>query len=153
MVNEVQTHECNSQYCLKKNHRTKEARCRFYFPRPFRKFPEFTNDMDPEFYTFATKRNDQNLNQYNRAISLTWLANIDTSVCGDSNAVINYIAKYCSKVETQSACFYNIMKAVLPSFNSVHPRLSLVQQCMNRLVVERYISSQELKHYIQGLPL
>ena len=106
--------------------------------------------MNPAVYTFAAKGNDQNLNQYNRAISLTWLANTDISVCGDSNAVINHIAKYCSKAETESASFYDIIKAVLPSLNSVHPRLSLVQQ---RLVAERDISSQELQHYIQGLPL
>ena len=153
VVTKVQTHECNSQYCLRKNHRTKETKCRFCFPRPFWNSPEFTKGMNPEVYTFAAKRNDQNLNQYNRAISLTWLANTDISVCGDSNAVINYSAKYCSKAETQSASFYDIIKAVLPSLNSVHPHLSLVQPCMNRLVAERDISSQELQHYIQGLPL
>ena len=131
----------------------KETKCRFYFPQPFRNSPEFTKDMNPEVYTFAAKRNDQNLNQYNHAISLTWLANADISVCGESNAVINYIVKYCPKAETQSASFYDIIKAVLPSLNSVYPHLSLVQQCMNCLVAERDISSQELQHYIQGLPL
>ena len=153
MYNKVQTHKGNSRYCLKKNPRTKETKCQFYFPRPFRNSPEFTKDMDPEVYRFAAKRNDQNLNQYNRAISLTWLANTNISVFGDINAVINYIAKYCFKAVTQSASFYDIIKAVLPSLNSVHPRLALVQQCMNRLVAERDISSQELQHYIQGLPL
>ena len=109
--------------------------------------------MNPEVFSFAAKRNDENLNQYNRSISLTWLANTDISVCGDSNAVINYIAKYCSKAETQSASFNDIIKAVLPALNLTHPRLSLVQRTMNRLVAERDISGQELQHYIQGLPL
>lgn len=153
IINKIQTHQCDSHYCLRKNRRTRETSCRFYFPRAIRNSPEFTRDMNPEVFSFAAKRNDENLNQYNRSISLTWLANTDISVCGDSNAVINYIAKYCSKAETQSASFNDIIKAVLPALNLTHPRLSLVQRTMNRLVAERDISGQELQHYIQGLPL
>ena len=153
ILQKVQTHQCSSEYCQRKKRSTGEVNCRFYFPRPLRNHPRFSKELNPEIYSFVAKRNDSNLNQYNRSITLTWLANTDISVCGDTNAVINYIAKYCSKAETQSVSFGNIIQAILPSLNASHPRLSLVQRAMNRLVAERDISSQELQHYIQGLPL
>ena len=81
------------------------------------------------------------------------MANTDVSVCGDTNAVINYIAKYCSKAETQSLSYRDIVKSVLPNINPQHPRLSLVQRLMNKLIAERDISGQELQHYVQALPL
>ena len=67
--------------------------------------------------------------------------------------MINYIAKYCSKAETQSVSHGSIIQSILPSLNTAHPRLSLVEKAMNRLIAERDICSQEQQHYIQGLPL
>ena len=153
IITKVQNHVCDSVYCQRKNRRTNETSCRFYFPRNYRNSAEFTTQMNPNVWTFAAQRNDQNLNPYNRAISLIWMANTDISVCGDSNAVINYIAKYCSKAEKQSSSFRQIIQSILPSLNAQHPRLSLVQKIMNRLVAERDISGQELQHYIQKIPL
>ena len=103
--------------------------------------PRFSKELNPEIYSFMAKRNDSNLNQYNRSITLTWLANTDISVCGDTNAVINYIAKYCSKAETQSVSYGNIIQAILPSLNASHPRFSLIKRAMNRLIAERDIFS------------
>jgi ATP-dependent DNA helicase PIF1 len=43
------------------------------------------------------------MNQYNRLITLAWLANTGISPCSGVEAVINYVAKYSSKTEQQTA--------------------------------------------------
>ncbi|EKG09312.1 hypothetical protein MPH_13668 [Macrophomina phaseolina MS6] len=98
-------------------------------------------------------RNDQWLNNFNGVISLGWLANTDVSPCTGSQAVLNYIAKYCSKAETKSASYKDILAKVLPQVSTQYPLLSLVSKVMNRLLGERDWSAQEVSHLLLNLPL
>jgi hypothetical protein len=47
--------------------------------------------------------NDSLLNNYNPAMTLGWLAN-----------TVNYISKYCSKAETKSVPYKEMLGAVIP---------------------------------------
>ena len=52
------------------------------------------------------------LNQYNPTAILVWRANMDISPCTDLGAVQSYVAKYCSKEETQTASYRDIAKSL-----------------------------------------
>ncbi|KAM4067595.1 PIF1-like helicase [Hirsutella rhossiliensis] len=49
------------------------------------------------------KRNDGQINHYNRLLTVAWLANTDVSPCTSLQQVIDYAAKYCSKSEKKIA--------------------------------------------------
>ncbi|EAQ84302.1 hypothetical protein CHGG_10706 [Chaetomium globosum CBS 148.51] len=66
------------------------------------------------WWSFEAVRNDSPMNQYNRLITLCWLANTDISPCTGIEAVINYAAKYCSKTETKTSTYAEIAGAMLP---------------------------------------
>lgn len=74
--------------------------------------------MNPQYLVYDSPRNDTQLNNYNRTLITTWLANIDVSPCNSTHAVINYIAKYCSKAEQKSETFTDTAKAILPRVNA-----------------------------------
>ena len=72
------------------------------------------------------------------------MANTDVSQPSNSQAVLNYIAKYCSKEEKKTATYADLVKEVLPHLNSAKPLLSLVPNPMNKLVGEHDWSAQEV---------
>lgn len=113
------------------------------------------------------------INQYNPAAILAWRANMDFSPCTDLSAVQNYMAKYASKEETQTASYRDIARSIAPYVNSaqvwssnlelfckpgnanynVKPALSVATKLMNRFIGERDWSAQEVSHITFGLPL
>jgi hypothetical protein len=101
------------------------------------------------WWTFEAARNDSHMNQFSRLASLCWLANTDFSPCTGIEAVINYAAKYCSKSESQTSTYAEI----LPHVSDRNPMLSFVSKMMNRLIGERDYSAQEVCHLLLGLPL
>jgi hypothetical protein len=60
------------------------------------------------------------MNQYNPTASLAWRANIDISPCTDLAAVQGYVAKYCSKEETQTMSYRDIARSLAPYVNEAH---------------------------------
>ena len=144
----TQYHTCNEQYCLRKKKGSNEVLCRFYFPRPVADHAHFTLELNTRHWTFAAIRNDEVLNQYNRAIALSWRANHDITPCGDTTAVISYMGKYCAKAETSSMTVQSSIKSVIPFLSNHNPHLSLFIRSLNRVLSERDISGQELQHYI-----
>jgi ATP-dependent DNA helicase PIF1 len=102
---------------------------------------------------FEAARNDSHMNQFIRLASLCWFANTDFSPCTGIEAVINYVAKYCSKSESQTSTYAEIAKAILPHVSDRNPMLSFISKMINRLIGERDYSAQEVCHLLLGLLL
>ncbi|KAH7115546.1 PLC-like phosphodiesterase [Dactylonectria macrodidyma] len=75
-----------------------ERECRFDFPRALRELAAVIRKKGRSYYVFEAARNDSLMNNFNPAIILGWLANIDISPCTSLQAVITYAAKYCTPV-------------------------------------------------------
>lgn len=93
------------------------------------------------------------MNQYNPTASLAWRANMDISPCTDLAAVQSYVAKYCSKEETQSASYRDIARSLAPYVSDTQPALSFATKIINRFIGERDWSAQEVSHILFGVPL
>ncbi|EAQ89410.1 hypothetical protein CHGG_06029 [Chaetomium globosum CBS 148.51] len=164
VLNRCQRHHCSSTYCLRINKRAAELaekngepgpepECRFLFPRPHREEAGLVRRPGKTWWSFEAVRNDSHMNQYNRLITLCWLANTDISPCTGIEAVINYAAKYCSKTETKTSTYAEIAGAILPHVSDRNPMLSFVSRMMNKLIGERDYSAQETCHILLKLPL
>jgi ATP-dependent DNA helicase PIF1 len=164
ILNRCQRHHCSTTYCLRMKKKAVEAarekgepeprpECRSLFPRPLRENAEIIKRPGKTWWAFEAARNDSRMNQFNRLVSLCWLANTDFSPCTGIEAVINYAAKYCSKSELQTSTYAQLSKAILPHVSDRNPMLSFVSKMMNRLIGERDYSAQEVSHLLLGLPL
>ena len=180
IINRVQRHKCTEQYCLTRKkpveptvqenseqpsnpaaeqpanppaQQPSEKVCRFYFPHELRTVPAVTRRLNPKHLVFVPTRNDDRLNAYNRLVTMAWLANTDVSPCTSSQAVLNYIGKYCTKAETKTTSYADLVRQVVPTVNSNRPLLSLVAKVMNKLIGERDWSAQEISHLLLNLPL
>ena len=153
VINRVQRHACSDTYCMRKKKGSEEIACRFHFPHEPRTEPTVARINNGQWHTFLPARNDDRLNGYNRAISLGWLANTDVSPCTSSHAVINYIAKYCSKAETKTKAYKEVVQQLLPTVTPNDSLRSLVSKTMNKLIGERDWSAQEISHLLLDLPL
>lgn len=83
---------------------------------------------NPQYFSFCAACNDPMMNQYNPTASLAWRANMDISPCTDLAAVQGYVAKYCSKEETQTTTYRDIAKSLARHVNSEH--VSAVSVCI-----------------------
>jgi len=164
IINKCQRHKCSETYCLRVNKKkAKEAKekglpepppeCRFLFPHEACDKACMMKRPGKAWWSFLPRRNDQFLNQYNPVSILAWLANTDFSPCTSLQAVINYAAKYASKIETKSESFSTLTKQILPRVASGKPMLSFVTKLLNKLIGERDVSAQEVCHILLGLPL
>lgn len=93
------------------------------------------------------------MNNYVPLITMAWKANTDFTLCTSSQAVLNYLAKYCTKEEVQSQTYREIVQEMIPFMHSFNHLFSLVSKVMNRLVGERDWSAQEVMHILLGIPL
>ena len=86
---------------------------------------------------------------------LGWGANIDMSILIDSKSVIEYVAKYCDKVETGSNGLESILSSVLRYGNEVGnlETKTLLRRCFNRVAGKRDKCSQETSHLILSSPI
>ncbi|RKK07525.1 hypothetical protein BFJ65_g17730 [Fusarium oxysporum f. sp. cepae] len=174
IVNRCQRHKCNTAYCLRVRKRTgdlardmegaaadieaanvanPERECRFDFPRALRELAAVIRKEGRSYYVFEAARNDSLMNNFNPAIILGWLANIDISPCTSLQAVITYAAKYCSKSEKKTESFARLADQVLPHTSHVQPLLSFSSRLMNKLIAERDYSAQEISHLLLNIPL
>ena len=69
-------------------------------------------------------------------ITIGWLANTDVNPPTSSKAVINYIAKYCSKAEKKSETYSDLLRQILPRLNEHTPLFSLASKLMNKFIGE-----------------
>jgi hypothetical protein len=158
VINRVQRHKCTTTYCQRRKwlaNRTLSAEksCRFYFPRELHHQAMVTERLNSTFWVFDGGRNDPFVNNYNRTTALGWLANTDISPCTSRQAVLRYIAKYCSKAETKSLSYQELAKEVLPRVTSQQPIVSLVSKFMNQLIAERDWTAQEVCYHLLHLLL
>jgi hypothetical protein len=77
------------------------------------------------------------LNQYNRLLLMSWLANMDVALCTSLRGVVDYVVKYAAKAEKQSDSYKLIATKLLGHLNPERPYQSLVAKMMNQLVGER----------------
>jgi ATP-dependent DNA helicase PIF1 len=149
----TQRHVCTQTYCQRKNKNTQEIECRFGFPHTPSATPFLAVPEGRTFEKFFPARNDEMLNQYNRLLLTSWLANIDIAPCTSLRGVVDYVVKYASKAEKESESYRQIATRLLSNLNPERPFQSLVAKLMNQLVGERDWSSQEVCHYVLELPL
>ncbi len=149
LLNRVQKHtKCSSTYCLRKIKDSKKIRCRFHFSFFMRETITVSNIINSKWKFFESARNDSLLNTYNVIVSMNWLANIDVNFCIDQHVVLNYIAKYCSKTKTKSLKLIDVIRSVLLIVSSKSLMLLLMIKMMNKLIIEKDWSAQEICHHL-----
>ncbi|KJZ70452.1 hypothetical protein HIM_10154 [Hirsutella minnesotensis 3608] len=153
ILNRCQRHHCSETYCLRKKKGSDEISCRFFFPRDTRDTADVVRRQGQSYFSFEAARNDSLMNHYNRCLSLGWLANIDISPCTSLQAVINYAAKYCSKMEKQTESYASLGRQILPYVSHQNPLLSFASRLMNKLLAERDFSGQEICHVLLNCEL
>ncbi|EEU34019.1 uncharacterized protein NECHADRAFT_96587 [Fusarium vanettenii 77-13-4] len=121
-------------YCLRKKKDLGEISCRFFFPRDTRDMADVVRRQGQSYFSFEAARNDSLMNHYNRCLSLGWLANIDISPCTSLQAVINYAAKYCSKMEKRTDSYASLGRQILPHVSHYNPLLSFASQICHILL-------------------
>ncbi|CAG8509590.1 4776_t:CDS:10, partial [Scutellospora calospora] len=84
---------------------------------------------------------------------LSWQANVDLKPILSLHAALQYISKYASKVEPQSATFSEILNQILRNSNPDNQVISSVQRLLLRSVAERDIFAQKTCHLLLGIPL
>lgn len=164
IANRVQKHNCTEAYCLRKfkgmdGRMSDKKVCRFYYERLCHETAVLTKKLsadgvkDPPWEVYDGARNDGRINNYARGVLLGWMANIDSAPCTSLRAVINYIAKYCSKAETQTQPYKDMMRELIPKVSHAKPMVSLVAKTMNKLLAERDWPAMEVAHHLFDLPL
>ena len=159
LINSVQRHtKCSERYCLRKKRGSAVAECRFGYPKPLVD-PTAVSvarsaDGDVEV-TVEPRRNDPLLNCHNRAIAQTWRANSDLQVIRDRRQLVEYVAKYISKVEPASKDLKDLLDVALriTDAGSERATTTVVQRLLIKAVCERDISAQEVSHHLIELPL
>jgi ATP-dependent DNA helicase PIF1 len=156
LVNPLQRHICTLSYCLcvkKGAPRGSEPECCFWAPWNLQEEPTVDKNKNPMHWMFSPVRNDDRLNSYVRIITMAWKANTDFTLCTGSQAVMDYLGKYCTKAEVKTTTYMELVKQLLPFIRSDKPLLSLVSKTMNKLIGERDWSSQEVMHILLSIPL
>jgi len=117
LISHCQRHRHNSGYCQKD-----DGTCRFGFPRDIQcKTHLIVKDIT---YSRGEKKgqlkntvceltfhcNDRWLNSHSKFGLLTWAANLDMSILIDNSTTINYVAKYCTKVERASVALTSLVR-------------------------------------------
>ena len=158
LLNRFQRHTiCTTSYCLRKPKGQvgpdSIAKCRFKFPRNLSLKAYVSTDRNGSHFLYEPARNDELLNSYNPLCTIAWGANTDMTPPTSADAVLRYIAKYCSKAETKSATYHTMLKNVMSHASATHPLISITTKLLNSLLAERDWSAQEIAHLTLGLPL
>lgn len=153
-LNRLQRHMCGGFYCQRKRKDTGHVECRFKFPKAGHPYSWVTKANGAEHLMFDPRRNDVWLNSYVPALLLAWRANMDFSPCTSVHAVVQYIAKYCTKAETKTNSYEDIVRQSIHSAKGSRlPAFSALSKMLNSLITERDWSAQEVSHILLGLPL
>ena len=155
LANRLQRHDrCTTTYCLRaKKGSNIEPKCRFFFPRPCFDQAIVTKDINHKDLMFSPARNHTLFNQCTPTITMGWLANTDIQPPLTTHAVLTYLGKYVSKPEKSSVSYTELQAQILPYINDRAPLLSFVSRMLNKLIVERDWSAQEVSHILLQLPL
>jgi ATP-dependent DNA helicase PIF1 len=153
-VNRFQMHcSCPGPSCRRKNKETGEESCRFFYPRPLQEVAEVTRNINKKGWMFGARRNQSFFAPCAPVCTFGWMANTDMQPCTSLKALLEYVAKYCSKAEHASVAYKDLQTLVLRHVNDRHPVLSFASKMLNKLVGERDWSAQEVSHILLGIPL
>ena len=83
---------------------------------------------------FCLQWNDKLFNNYNAAIILRWMANLNTSPATSVAVIVNYVGKYCSKEEKKSTFYKKKFKTVTLYISKLHAFNFIVAKFMNKLI-------------------
>ncbi|KAL3955881.1 hypothetical protein ACCO45_009900 [Purpureocillium lilacinum] len=136
VLNRCQRHHCSEAYCLRKKKGSEEISCRIFFPRDTRDVAGVVRRQGQSYFSFEAARNDSLMNHYSRL-----------------QAVINYAAKYCSKMEKQTESYASLGRQILPYVSHQIPLHSFALRPMNKLIAERDLSGQEICHVLLNCEL
>ncbi|CAG8668017.1 15339_t:CDS:2 [Cetraspora pellucida] len=146
LINKVQRHtHCSPSYCLRANRR--QQSCRFGYPKEIIDHTILHNDGHGRPEVVMT-RNDPLINPHNRLQLQGWMANIDIKPILSIHAALQYISKYASKAEPQSASFSEILSQILQTNNPKNPVLSSVQKLLLHIIAECDILAQKTCHIL-----
>lgn len=147
----TQRHTMCGSHCLRRDRRTGRMTCRFGYPKALRETSTLIQENG--IWKFEPKRNDEQLQRYNKFISMLWRANIDFSPIVSKDAMLNYIAKYASKHEVACEAYTDILGRIISHVDPNLPAATAVRQLLIASIAERDFSKQEVMHLLLGLPL
>ena len=162
MLQSCQRHKHTPSYCI-----NSFGKCRFNFPRPIEnktrvvikdhpyKLGNNKGMLRKTTCEIVFKCNDRWLNSHCIIGFVGWGANIDMSILIDSKSVVEYVAKYCNKVETGSNGLASILSGVLRYGNEIGnlETKTILRRCFNRLAGRRDKCCQETSHLILSSPI
>jgi hypothetical protein len=98
--------------------------------------------------------NDGWLNSHSKIGILGWGANIDMSILIDARAVVEYVAKYCTKTETVSKALSDILRSALRHGSEMGnlETKRVLRRAFNNLCGKRDKCTQETHHLISSNP-
>ncbi|CAN0181071.1 unnamed protein product, partial [Laminaria digitata] len=159
VINCVQRHKCRPEgYCKKKVRPGGGApavfKCRFVYP-----FPQ-CEETRLEFVelphgkvkaNLVTKRNDGNMNTYNRVLSQHWRGNIDIQLLLDWEDAVRYMVKHVDKHEKRSKPVLDLFRSAMGQENSgMDSACSKLRSVFLKAVGERDISAQETSRLLMS---
>ena len=153
LLNRCQRHRC-TDYCLRKDRASGQMQCRFGFPQDPKEHGEISKNHKNQWVFEPTRPQlDSDLNKYCPILIAIWRANIDTSAITSTDALNNYIGKYAAKAEEQSDTLLAEMKHATEQHDPADSVGKLINQLMNKYVVQRDFSAQEATHQLLSLPM
>ena len=101
----------------------------------------------------VTARNDPYVNPHSQLQLQGWQANVDLKPILSIHATLQYISKYASKAEPQSAAFLDILNQILSESQPEDSSLTSIQKLLIHSVSEWDISTQKTCHILLSTPL
>ena len=139
---------CTSSYCQRKIKETDELTCCFHFSQSERSLSEVSCKMNSHHHVYLLVQNDILLNSYNVMMIMKWMINMNFSSCMNQTTVMHYLIKYCFKIEKKSESFKSLLQFIMLKVSERALLLSLATKLINKLIVERDWSAQEMYHHI-----
>ena len=82
-----------------------------------------------------------------------WRGNIDVSPVLSKDAAVNYISKYAAKAEPRSAQLDEAIVSLAHDAPADGRIQTILSKALNRFIIERDFSAQEVCHQVLGLPM
>ncbi len=154
LLNRFQRHtRCTSSYCQHKIREIDELTCCFHFSWSERSLLEVSCKMNSNHHVYLFAWNDALLNSYNVTMIMRWMINTNLSFCMNQMTMMHYLIKYCFKIKKKSESFKSLLQFIMLRVSDKTFLLSLAIKLMNKLIVERNWSVQEMCHHLLQLNL
>ena len=149
LLNYFQRHtRCTSSYCQRKIKETDKLTCCFHFSWSEWSLSEVSCKMNSHYYVYFLAWNDALLNSYNVTMIMRWMINMNFSSCMNQTTMMHYLIKYCFKIKKKSEAFKSLLQFVMLKVSDRTFLLFLAIKLMNKSIVERNWSAQEMCHHL-----